>query len=153
MIVDDSTFTKIKPRISIRDQHYLKNQNKSLNVRQNIVDGAEIKQIEPHNSTMHNHIDGCLQLHSKKLLFKNFYSYLKKQIIYDKEKDGIRSNLCQLLIICKIRMKLAFLESSTTTIRFSRKRKLLDLIISGLSNLEKIPIEGLESPSILTGLS
>lgn len=153
MIVDDSTFTKIKPRISIRDQHYLKNQNKSLNVRQNIVDGAEIKQIEPHNSTMHNHIDGCLQLHSKKLLFKNFYSYLKKQIIYDKEKDGIRSNLCQLLIICKIRMKLAFLESSTTTIRFSRKRKPLDLIIYGLSNQEKIPIEGLESPSILTGLS
>ena len=153
MIVDDSTFTKIKPRISIRDQHYLKNQNKSLNVRQNIVDGAEIKQIEPHNSTMHNHIDGCLQLHSKKLLFKNFYSYLKKQIIYDKEKDGIRSNLCQLLIICKIRMKLAFLESSTTTIQFSRKRKPLDLIISGLSNLEKIPIEGLESPSTLTGLS
>jgi hypothetical protein len=50
-------------------------------------------------------------------------------------------------------MKLAFLESSTTTIRFSRKRKPLDLIISGLSNLEKIPIEGLESPSTLTGLS
>jgi hypothetical protein len=43
MIVDDNTFTKIKPRISIRDQHYLKSQNKSLNVRENNFDGAEIK--------------------------------------------------------------------------------------------------------------
>lgn len=153
MIVDDTTFTKIKPRISIRDQHYLKNQNKSLNIRQNIVDRPDVKQIESHNSSMHNHIDGCLQLHSKKLLFKNFYSFLKKQIIYDKEKDGIHSNLCQSLIIYKTKMKPAFLESSTTTIQQSRRRKQLDAAIYGQSSLVKIPIEGLELQSILIGLN
>jgi hypothetical protein len=38
----------------------------------------EVKEVEvPSNSIIHNHVDGCLQLHSKKLLFKNLYEYLQ----------------------------------------------------------------------------
>jgi hypothetical protein len=35
MIVDEETFSKIKPRISLRDEHYLRNQHKSFHIRQN----------------------------------------------------------------------------------------------------------------------
>jgi hypothetical protein len=59
----------------------------------------EVREITALNNTMHNHIDGCLQLHSKKLLFKNFYSYLKKYGMFYSEKIGILSSLSPLLII------------------------------------------------------
>lgn len=78
MIVDEETFSKIRPRICLRDEHYLRSHNKSLQVREQAGEEFVIREVTALDNTMHNHIDGCLQLHSKKLLFKNLYSYLKK---------------------------------------------------------------------------
>jgi hypothetical protein len=77
MIVDDETFTKIRSRICLRDEHYLRNHHKSFQVRENGFE-TEVREVTALNNTIHNHIDGCLQLHSKKLLFKNLYTYLKR---------------------------------------------------------------------------
>lgn len=80
MIVDEETFTKIRPRICLRDEHYLRNHHKSFQVRENGLDN-EVREVNALNNTIHNHIDGCLQLHSKKLLFKNLYSYLRRYFL------------------------------------------------------------------------
>ena len=70
-LLDESTFSKYRPRISLGDDTYFRSKTQKA--------GTELKEIESVSSaTIHNHIDGCLQLHSKKLLFKNLYSYLKR---------------------------------------------------------------------------
>lgn len=55
-----------------------------------------VKNITPSNISIHNHIDGCLQMHSKKLLFKNLYNHLKKYQQFNIENNGIHSVLFQL---------------------------------------------------------
>lgn len=40
----------------------------------------ELKNIKTEaNQIIHNHVDGCLHLHSKKLLYKNFYNFMKRK--------------------------------------------------------------------------
>jgi hypothetical protein len=117
MILDESTFSKIKPRICLRDEHYLRTQNKSLQIREHGVDELNVKEITTHNNTMHNHIDGCLQLHSKKLLFKNFYSYLKKYSSSYAEKTGTLLSSSPSPTTSKTRIQQSSNKSSSTMMK------------------------------------
>ena len=45
-----------------------------------ITNKDQVKKVKVDvHQAIHNHVDGCLQLHSKKLLFKNLYNLMKKK--------------------------------------------------------------------------
>lgn len=73
-LVGEKTFKKVE--INEKNGGYLGFTAKKIEETQCRKEGS----IEVNSSTtIHNHIEGGVHLHSKKLLFKNFYRYMKRK--------------------------------------------------------------------------
>lgn len=78
-LVDDDSFGELETKINFTSSsNYFKPRNQSLEI-------VAVKEISPikiitvtGDHRIHNHVDGCLNLHSKTLLFSNFHDYMQR---------------------------------------------------------------------------
>lgn len=79
-LVDNMTYDRIEKRINPNSNTYFRSPKNLLSATEslkNIGDQGELKVMTvANNQVIHNHVDGCYHLHSKKLLFSNFHRFM-----------------------------------------------------------------------------